>query len=487
MSKIKLREFKNKSIRTLNKRNIASSKYKENIINPKEKDNESSISEYGSNKIEYVGNYAAKRFVNRSKKLGNKSVLATKNNMIKLKNKVKLLKEKLAKKRTIKKSSKVAVKGATKASKKVVKETVKAPKKIVNNLKRLVKTTRAVIKVTIKTIKAVITGAKAIISALIAGGWIVVVIIIVICVIALLLNSVFGIFLSSENTGDKTMSSVISNLDNELAEKITTIQNDNPHDDYVLNLNRTGWKYILSIYTVIVANGDNATDVITVNENKANILKDVFWKMNIVTYNIREEQDEFGNIKKILYINIDGKTVNDMITEYNLTTIQQSQLSELLSNKYESMWTKVVYGSGVGNSNVVDIALSQVGNIGGEPYWRWYGFNSRIEWCAVFVSWVYNQAGYLNIAVPKFSTCHTQGVPWFKTFGLWREKGYVPKSGDIIFFDWEQDGHTDHVGIVEKSDGKDIYTVEGNSRDAVKKKKYSINSKYIYGFGIPKY
>lgn len=407
--------------------------------------------------------------------------------MIKLKNKVKLLKEKLAKKRAIKKSSKVAVKGATKASKKVVNETVKTPKRIINNLKRLVKTTKAVIKVTIKTIKAIVTGTKAIISALIAGGWVVVVIIIVICVIALLLNSVFGIFLSSENTGDKTMSSVISDLDNELAEKIITIQNDNPHDDYVLNLNRADWKYILSIYTVIVANGENATDVITVNENKANILKDVFWKMNIVTYNIMEEQDEFGNVKKILYINIDGKTINDMIIEYNLTTIQQSQLNELLDSKYESMWPKVVYGSGVGNSNVVDIALSQVGNIGGEPYWRWYGFNSRIEWCAVFVSWVYNQAGYLNIAVPKFSTCHTQGVPWFKTFGLWREKGYVPKSGDIIFFDWEQDGHTDHVGIVEKSDGKDIYTIEGNSRDAVKKKKYSINSKYIYGYGIPKY
>ncbi len=487
MTKIKLRDFKGKSIKTLNKRNIASSKYKENLFDIKEKDNESSVSEYGSNKIEYASNYAAKRFVNRSKKIGNKSVRTTKNNMIKLKNKVKLLKEKLAKKRTIKKSSKVAVKGATKASKKVVKETVKTPKRIVNNLKRLVKTTKAVIKVTIKTIKTIVIGTKAIISALIAVGWIVVVIIIVICVIALLLNSVFGIFLSSENTGDKTMSSVISDLDNELAEKITTIQNDNPHDDYVLNLNRTDWKYILSIYTVIVANGDNATDVITVNENKANILKDVFWKMNIVTYNIGEEQDEFGNIKKILYINIDGKTVNDMITEYSLNQVQQKQMNELLSDKYEDMWSNVVYGGSIGNSNVVDIALSQVGNIGGEPYWRWYGFNSRIEWCAVFVSWVYNQAGYLNIAVPKFSTCHPQGVPWFKTFGLWREKGYVPKSGDIIFFDWEQDGHTDHVGIVEKSDGKDIYTVEGNSRDAVKKKKYSINSKYIYGYGIPKY
>lgn len=486
MPKIKLREFNNKSIKKLNKKVISASKYKENLINVKEKDKESSVSEYGSNKIENANGRITQKVINGVKRVGDKSVVDTANNIIKTKNKIKLYKEKLAKKKskkTLKKANKVVIKG----SKKIVKETVKAPKRIINNMKRLVKTTKAVIKITIQAIKAVVTGTKAIITALIAGGWILVVIIIVICLIAFLLNSVFGIFLSSENTGGKTMSSVITELDNELAERITTIQNENPHDDYVLNLNRVDWKYVLAIYTVIVSNGNDATDVVTINDDKTNILKDVFWKMNMISYNIQEETDEFGSVKRMLYINIDGKSINDMITEYNLNAIQQKQMDELLSDKYDNMWSSVVYGGTIGNSNVVDIALSQVGNVGGEPYWRWYGFNSRIEWCAVFVSWVYNQAGYLNTAIPKFSTCHTQGVPWFKTLGLWREKGYVPKSGDIIFFDWEQDGHTDHVGIVENSDGKNIYTVEGNSRDAVKKKKYSVDSKYIYGFGIPKY
>lgn len=489
MPKIKLREFNNKSIKKLNKKVISSSKYKENLINVKEKDKESSVSEYGSNKIETIYSRTANKAIKKFDKKGIKSVKDTRNNIIKVKNKIKQLKERQARRRArknIKKGKSVLVKGSKKAIKTsgmAIKKTVKAPKKIVVIAKRIVNA----VKTTIKAVKVVVSSVKAIISAIVAGGWIIVVIIIVICLIAFLLNSVFGIFLSSENTGDKTMSSVITELDNELAERITTIQNENPHDDYILNLNRVDWKYVLAIYTVIVSNGDDATDVITINDDKTNILKDVFWKMNMISYNIQEETDEFGSVKRMLYINIDGKTINDMIIEYNLNQIQEKQMNELLSDKYDNMWSSVVYGGSIGNSNVVDIALSQVGNVGGEPYWRWYGFNSRIEWCAVFVSWVYNQAGYLNTAIPKFSTCHTQGVPWFKTLGLWRENGYIPKSGDVIFFDWEQDGHTDHVGIVEKSDGKNIYTVEGNSRDAVKKKKYSINSKYIYGFGIPKY
>lgn len=489
MSRVKVREVAKKTIKKLDKKLVSSAKYKENLVNMKDKNNESSISEYGSNKIETIYGRTANKAIKEFNKRGIKSVKDTRNNIIKVKNKIKQLRESQAKRRArknIKKGKTVLVKGSKKAIKTsgmAIKKTVKAPKKIVVIAKRVINA----IKTTIKAVKAVISDVKAIISAIVAGSWIVVVIIIVICLIAFLLNSVFGIFLSSENTGDKTMSGVITELNNELAERITTIQNENPHDDYVLNLNRADWKYILSVYTVIVSNGDNATDVITINDDKTKILKDVFWKMNVITYNVQDEVDETGASKRVLYINIDGKTVNDMIVEYNLNSIQQQQMNELLSDKYASMWSNVVYGGSIGNSNVVDIALSQVGNIGGEPYWKWYGFNSRIEWCAVFVSWVYNQAGYLNIAVPKFSTCHTQGVPWFKALGLWKEKGYVPKSGDVIFFDWEQDGHTDHVGIVENSDGKNIYTIEGNSRDAVKQKKYSIDSKYIYGFGIPKY
>lgn len=488
MSKIKVREITEKTIKKIDKKLVSSEKYKENIVNAKDKDNSSSVSEYSSNKME-SGFKTTNKLIKNFNKKGFNEVKDTKKNIVKVKNKIKQLKAKMARRKTrknIKKGKTVLVKGSKKTIKTsglAIKKTVKAPKKIIVIAKRVINT----IKTVIKAIKAFVSGVKAVISAIVAGGWIAVIIVVAICLIAFLFNSVFGIFFSNENVNDKTMSIVISELNNELAERINTIQNANPHDDYVLNLNRADWKYILAIYTVIVSNGNDAANVVTIDENKTNILKEVFWKMNVITYNVQEEVDESDNIKKILYINIDGKNVNDMIVEYNLDAIQQKQMNELLLEKYDSMWSKVVYNGNLGNSNVVSIALSQVGITGGEPYWRWYGFNSRVEWCAIFVSWVYNQAGYLNISVPKFSVCHTQGMPWFKSLGLWRDREYVPKAGDVIFFDWEQDGHVDHVGIVENSDGKKVYTIEGNSRDQVKQKKYSIDSKYIYGYGIPKY
>ena len=57
-------------------------------------------------------------------------------------------------------------------------------------------------------------------------------------------------------------------------------------------------------------------------------------------------------------------------------------------------------------------------------------------------------------------------------------------AGNIIFFDWQQDGHTDHVGIVEKVENEKVFTIEGNSKDEVREKSYNLSSKSIYGYGI---
>ena len=141
-----------------------------------------------------------------------------------------------------------------------------------------------------------------------------------------------------------------------------------------------------------------------------------------------------------------------------------------------------VDGERQGNQNTVNIALSQVGNVGGQPYWSWYGFNSRVEWCACFVSWVLNQAGYSE---PKFAACQSQGVPYFSSNGRWANRGYKDIApGDVIFFDWQGDGHSDHVGIVIGTDGNRVYTVEGNSGDACKVRDYDLNSSVIMGYGL---
>ena len=148
------------------------------------------------------------------------------------------------------------------------------------------------------------------------------------------------------------------------------------------------------------------------------------------------------------------------------------------------------YGNGfggIGNRFIVEIALSQVGNVGGQPYWSWYGFSSRVEWCACFVSWCANECGYIDAGIiPRFSAC-TTGEAWFKERGQWQSSSYEPKSGDIIFFDWQGDGKTDHVGIVDRVENGIIYTVEGNSGDACKQNDYPVGDEDIYGFGLPSY
>ena len=140
-----------------------------------------------------------------------------------------------------------------------------------------------------------------------------------------------------------------------------------------------------------------------------------------------------------------------------------------------------------GNQAIVEVALTQLGNEGGEPYWSWYGFDSRVEWCACYVSWCADQCGYIESGIiPKFSGC-VDGVSWFQSQGLWQGRDYEPQPGDIIFFDWDGDGSPDHVGLVEKCENGVVYTVEGNSGDACRQNQYTVGSNSIYGYGTPAY
>lgn len=142
------------------------------------------------------------------------------------------------------------------------------------------------------------------------------------------------------------------------------------------------------------------------------------------------------------------------------------------------------------NQKLVEVARSQLGNVGGEPYWSWYGFEARVEWCACFVSWCANECGYIERgAIPKFSLC-TDGVSWFKAQGQWLEGTEEPAPGMIIFFDWEsngRDGGADHVGIVERVENGTVYTIEGNADDECRDKSYAVGYGGILGYGIPKY
>ncbi|MBE5877242.1 MAG: CHAP domain-containing protein [Lachnospiraceae bacterium] len=153
------------------------------------------------------------------------------------------------------------------------------------------------------------------------------------------------------------------------------------------------------------------------------------------------------------------------------------QKAELNSVVWES-------GSRTGNSEVVDLALTQVGNVGGRTYWTYYGFPSRVEWCACFVHWCMRKTPSATSAYPTTSNnayCQTL-ADYFDNAGQFTHDYSNIAPGDCIFFDWQCDGHTDHIGIIIGRDNDFVYTVEGNSGDAVKIKKYSLHASVIYGY-----
>ena len=176
-----------------------------------------------------------------------------------------------------------------------------------------------------------------------------------------------------------------------------------------------------------------------------------------------------------------------MTAMYGFNQEQKDYLAELLQDENNQLWSQVLYGIGYSDDQIVTVALSQVGNVGGQPYWSWYGFDSRVEWCACFVSWCANECGYIDAGIiPKYAGC-VNGVQWFRDRGQWADALYEPSPGTIIFFDWEGDGVTDHTGIVQKCENGTVYTVEGNSGDTCRTKTYPVGSSVIYGYGIPAY
>ena len=205
-------------------------------------------------------------------------------------------------------------------------------------------------------------------------------------------------------------------------------------------------------------------------------------------------QTETTVTKTTLYITVSHLTVDEMADLYGFDAGQREYLAELLKDENNSLWAAVLYGIRYSDDQIVTVALSQVGNVGGEPYWSWYGFGSRVEWCACFVSWCADQCGYIDTGVvPKYAGC-VNGVQWFKDRGQWIDGSAEPVPGMIIFFDWDnkgssgpQDGQSDHTGIVQKVENGIVYTVEGNSGDSCRVNRYSVGHYEILGYGVPNY
>ena len=269
---------------------------------------------------------------------------------------------------------------------------------------------------------------------------------------------------------------------------------------------KAAWKDLIAVYAVrLNTDPDNPQEVATMDERKLSKLKSIFWEMNDIssvlethTYvETKEEIDKDGKkvvtttttVTKILHITVTHLTADEMAERYGFSKEQKDNLHELLSEENNELWSAVLSGVGSFDTDIVNVAVNQLGNVGGEPYWSWYGFSSRVEWCACFVSWCENECGYIETGLaPMYSVVDT-GVEWFKSRGQWLDGSEYPRPGMIIFFDWAYDGldgSGDHTGIVEKVESGYVYTIEGNSSDACRECTYSIGHNEILGYGYIK-
>lgn len=192
-------------------------------------------------------------------------------------------------------------------------------------------------------------------------------------------------------------------------------------------------KGVLAVYTV-KTNGDpdEPMEVATVDDKKVAIMRSVFWEMNVNTYSldtVSMQEDVLGDdglttgetaavSTTALRITVSHKTPEEMAVRYGFSDQRKKQLAELLKPEYHSLWNALIYGiTTIGNGSMIEIAAIQNGIVGGEPYWIWYGFGNRVEWCACFVSWVAEQCGCIDVGIiPRFAWCPA-GVQWFRNRG----------------------------------------------------------------------
>ena len=372
MADIKVKDIAKKGVKTINKAVVQTERFKDNIVRTKEKaeetvSNDINSNEYASNKIKFATDRVFDESVNQFNKQGQKSFMKTKENYQKSKAKIKQLKKKIKDKRKVKstvKNTKTAIKTSKEVAKKTektAKETIKASKRATQIAKETAKRTaqgvKVAVKATVSAIKAIIAGTKALVAAIVAGGWVAVIVIIVICLVALMCSSIFGIFFSSQKTSANsiTMNTVVAECNQEFSDKLQSIQDSNPHDDYVLEGSMASWKDVLTVYTIKQSNGVNQQDVMTIDDNKKNVIKQIFWDMNSLTSEVKDEMvteqgtnaDEMPKQvqKKVLHIKINTKTLEQMKNDYHFSSAQNKQLVELTDNKYASLWNGVIYGA----------------------------------------------------------------------------------------------------------------------------------------------
>ena len=400
------------------------------------------------------------------------------------------------------KTTKQAAVTAQKTAKATAKTAQKAAQAAQKAAKATAEATKATAKAVVTAVKAIIASTKALIAAIAAGGWVAIVIILFV----VLFGAAIALFGGGGNSNSYTAVSAEVEAYDPLIRQYAT--------EYGIP------EYVELIKAVVMQeSGGRCLDPMQAAEgtfntkypHEPNGIQDPEYSIQCGIQELKAALEAAGvqnpidmdNIKLALqgynfgngYIswartNYGGYTYANAV-EFSTMQAQRLGWESYGDTQYVTHVLQYYpYGRAFtagGNQAIVEVALTQLGNEGGQPYWSWYGFNSRVEWCACFVSWCADQCGYIDSGlIPKFAGC-VQGAEWFKSNGQWQDRNYEPQAGDIIFFDWEGDGSTDHVGIVEKCENGTVYTVEGNSNDACNQRQYVVGSSSIYGYGVPAY
>ena len=325
-----------------------------------------------------------------------------------------------------------------------------------------------------------------------------------------LMNGVLGTSYTSEDSDLVAVENNYAAMENELQQRIDNIEHDYPgYDEYRYDLDNIGHNpHALASYLTALLQSYTPQSA----QAELERIFDMQYTLTLteeveIRYRTETSTDpETGETTTeqvpyeyyILHVSLTNRDITTIAPE--VLTAEQLQMFrvylETSGNKpllfgggsadtsasEDLSGVQFVNGTRPGNPQLVELAKGQVGNVGGAPYWSWYGFDSRVAWCACFVSWCYGQAG---VSEPRFAACQSQGVPWFTSHGQWGARGYENIApGDAIFFDWDLDGSADHVGLVIGTDGNRVYTVEGNSGDACKIKSYPLDYACIKGYGL---
>ena len=402
------------------------------------------------------------------------------------------------------KTTQQAAKTAQKTAQATVKASQKAAQAAKTTAKAAVAGVKAAVKATIAAVKAIIAATKALVAAIAAGGWVAVMMILVV----VLLGCALALFGGNSGGDYQAVSAEV--------------------EAYTPYIRQYAEEYGIGEYVELIKavmmqeSGGKGTDPMQCSECGYNTtggyIQDPVLSINWGIHTLADSMNLAGVESPIdmehirlalqgynygpgyIYWAIRRYGGYDVTNALEFSENMKAQLGTSVYGDPQYVYHVLRYYpygralNRIGDQTIVEVAASQLGNVGGEPYWSWYGFESRVSWCACFVSWCADQCGYIDAGIiPKFSGCVT-GVNWFRGQNRWLDGSVEPNPGMIIFFDWDnkggsgpQDGMADHVGIVQRVENGIVYTIEGNSGDSCRQNQYPVGHYEILGYGVIAY